>query len=180
VTESRGNGQLAPMRLTLLAASLLVSFSSAALADAASARSDEQLRAEPSPAAAAVGRVTANARLDVLERKGFWARVKSANATGWLKLSSLNLETRATEGTSSLSTLSGLASGRTGSGNVVAAAGTRGLSAGELRAAKADYGALAEVKKLAASPAQADAYAAAGGLTPRSVAYLPASKAGGS
>ena len=168
------------MRLTLLAAFLMVSFSSAALADVASARNDDQLRAEPSPAAATIGRVSANARLDVLERKGFWARVKSANATGWLKLSSLNMETRPAEGASSLSTLSGLASGRTGSGNVVSAAGTRGLSAGELRAAKPDYGALAEVKKLAVAPAQADSYAAAGGLTPRSVAYLPASKSGGS
>ena len=168
------------MRLTLLAAFLLVSFSPAALADAASARNDDQLRAEPSPAAANVGRVAANARLDVLERKGFWAKVKSANATGWLKLSSLNLETRPAEGASSLSTLSGLASGRTGSGNVVSAAGTRGLSAGELRAARPDYAALAEVKKFAVAPAQADVYAAAGGLTPRSVAYLPASKAGGS
>jgi hypothetical protein len=167
------------MRPTLLAAFLLVSFSPAALADAASARSDDLLRAEPSPAAATIGRVAANARLDVLERKGFWAKVQSANATGWLKLSSLNLETRPAEGASSLSTLSSLASGRTGSGNVVSAAGTRGLSAGELRAARPDYAALAEVKKLAAAPTQADVYAAAGGLTPRSVAYLPASKAGG-
>ena len=162
------------MKHTILAAILLASLGTSARADTATARNDDQLRVEPSPVAAAVGAVTANARLDVLERKGFWARVRAPGATGWLKLSSLNLESRPADGGSAVSALGGLVSGRTGSGNIVSAAGTRGLSASELRAASPDYGRLADVKKLAVAPAQAESYAAAGGLTPRRLAYLPA------
>jgi hypothetical protein len=167
------------MRFALPAALLLTAIGSTALADAGTARTADQLRAEPSPTAAAVGRVAANAGLDILERKGFWAKVRASGAIGWLKLSSLNLEARPAEGGSSLSTLNSLASGRTGSGNIVSAAGTRGLSAGELRAAQPDHAALAEVKKLAVAPAPAEGYALAGGLAPRNLAYLAAPKAGG-
>jgi hypothetical protein len=166
------------MRQAILSAILFAALGATALADTGVARQDDQLRAEPSPTAAAVGAVAANTRLEVLERKGFWARVRAAGATGWLKLSSFSVERRAADGASTVSTLASLATGRTGTGNIVSAAGTRGLSAGEIRAARPDYGALAEVKKLAVPAAQAESYAAAGGLAPRTIAYLPAPGAG--
>lgn len=165
------------MRHRILAALLLASTLSTAHADAGIARNDDQLRAEPSPAAATVAPLAANARLEVVERRGFWVRVRTASATGWLKLSSVTLEQRPSEGASNVSALVGLATGRTGSGNIVSAAGTRGISAGDLRAASPDPGRLAEVKKMSVSAGQAEAYAATGGLRTRSVAYVAAGEA---
>ena len=161
-------------RHAILPAILFAALGATALADTGVARQDDQLRAEPSPASAAVGSVTANSRLEVLERKGFWARVRTTGATGWLKLSSFNVERRPADATSTVSTLASLATGRTGTGNIVSAAGTRGLSAGEIRSARPDYGALADVRRMAVPPEQAESYAAAGGLVPRTIAYLPA------
>ena len=84
------------------------------------------LRSEPLPNAASVSPVVANAKLTLVERKGFWAKIRIGDATGWLKLSSITLD-QGGSGASSGSTLSGLASGRTGSGNIVSASGSRSL-----------------------------------------------------
>lgn len=146
-----------------------------AAAQTATIRSDETLRAEPVASASDAGRVEANAKVKVLERKGFWAKVASPTATGWLKLSSLNLET--SSGGPTLPTLTSLATGRTGSGNIVSAAGTRGLSAEDLRAAQPDMDAVARVKALAVPPDAANRYAQDGGLKTRQVAYVSPSGA---
>lgn len=132
-------------------------------------KNDDVLRVAASPTAAPVAPISANTKLEVVERKGFWVKVKVGDATGWLKLSSLNLDKK---GAAPTSALSGLASGRTGYGNIVSASGTRRLSAEALKAAKTEMDAIAQVKKFAVSVGEATRYAQAGGLQTRQVAYI--------
>ena len=158
-------------RRLLQCVTMISALSSAeAFAQPATVKTDDVLRSEPSPTASSVASVTANAKLGVTDRKGFWAKVDFGGTTGWLKLSSLNLDQGG--GAPSGSAISGLASGRTGSGNIVSASGTRGLSAEDLKAAKPDMAAVAQVKKLAVPADEATRYAQSGGLLTRKVAYI--------
>lgn len=136
---------------------------------AGSMKSDDTLRAEPSPSSAAVATAARNARVEVLERRGFWMRVKSGGATGWVKMTGVAIDAPAGAGAGSLSSL---ASGRTGSGNIVSASGTRGLSEAELRGARPDAEAVKQVRKLAVSSADSAQFAAEGRLQVRKLDYV--------
>ena len=137
-------------------------------------KANDVLRADANEQSATPGNVNAGAKFDVLERKGFWVKLKVGNATGWAKLSALNLDQGGSGAGSAGSLLGGLASGRTGSGNIVSSAGTRGLSAEELKAAKPDMEAVVQVKRQAAAAPAANSYAQTVGLKLRQIEYLPA------
>src|SRR5436189_4078522 len=85
-------------------------------------KSDDTVRATPAPTAAAAGKVKANSKVELVDRKGFWVKIKSGGTTGWVKMS--NVAAEGGQG-SGLSGLSGSSSGRLGSGNIVSASGTR-------------------------------------------------------
>lgn len=158
-----------------LAVSLfLIAVAPLALAQTGTFKTAQALRADASEQSAAAGNVAEGARFDVVERKGFWVRVKAGAATGWAKLSTVNLESGSAGAGSAGSVLSGLASGRAGSGNIVSTAGTRGLSAEELKASKPDMEAVAQLKRQAAPAPAAASYAQSGGLRSRQLEYLPA------
>ena len=112
--------------------------------------------------------------VDIVERKGFWARVRSGIQTGWLKLDRLSLD-NSTPG----SEIAALASGRTGANTVVSASGGRGLDAADLAHATPDTAAVAALSHAAASEAAAEQFAKAGRLKTRSIAYLSAPKSAG-
>lgn len=147
-----------------------------AAAQTATVRNDDVLRAEPAATAPDAGKIEANVKVRVIERKGFWAKVSGPAATGWIKLSALNLDTNGSS-SSALPSLTSLATGRVGSGNIVAAAGTRGLSADDLKTAQPDMEAVARVKAMAVPPDAAKSYAQDGGLKTRQVAYVTPSGA---
>jgi hypothetical protein len=130
------------------------------------------VREEPSETSAAVSNAALNSKAEVLERKGFWVKVKTAQASGWTKLSAVSIEQTGGSGAGGLSVLTGLASGRVGSGNIVSSAGTRGLSENDLKGSKPDLQAYAYVKTLAANEADALRFAQAGGLKPREISYV--------
>ena len=145
--------------------------SAVAFGQTGTTKSDDVLRAAASPTAASIAPIPANIKFEVVERKGFWVKIKVGITTGWLKLSSVKLDKGGAASTPT-SALSGLASGRTGYGNIVSASGTRSLSAEALRTAKPEMNAVAQVKKFAVSVANATSYAQAGGLQTRQVAYI--------
>lgn len=146
----------------------------ATLAQTGTFKVNETLRADPSEQSSPSGTVTAGSKFEVVERKGFWARVKADRATGWTKLSGLNLDAGSSGGSGNpAAALGGLASGRTGSGNIVSASGTRGLSAEELTAAKPDMNAVEQVKRQAVAAGVAANYAQSAGLRVRQIDYLP-------
>jgi hypothetical protein len=136
---------------------------------AGSMKADDTLRAEPLPSSAAVATATRNSRVEVLERRGFWMRIKSGGATGWVKMTGVATDAPAGAGAGSLSSL---ASGRSGSGNIVSASGTRGLSEAELRGARPDTEAVKQVKKMAVSSTDAAQFAADGRLQARKLDYV--------
>jgi predicted nucleic acid-binding protein len=90
----------------------------------------------------------------------------------------LDVRTGSTGGATSVSVIGKgtvqLATGRAGSGNVVATSGIRGLDEESLGKAEADAAQLAKLKTLAASESVARNYAKRVGLKARTVAALPA------
>jgi hypothetical protein len=99
--------------------------------------------------------------------------VKSTKGSGWVRMLSIR-RGEARKGTGDAAGLLGLASGRAGTGKVVATTGIRGLSEEELKAAKFDAGQLKLAESHATSRAEAKKFAAKGKLVARQVDYLPA------
>jgi hypothetical protein len=141
----------------------------AAAADPAHVRVAGPLQSQPLPAAPSTGAIKAGAAVDIVARKGFWAQVHGGALTGWLKLSRLSLDSGG-----SGNDIAALASGRTGSGNVVSASGGRGLDATDFARATPDNAAVAALARTAASEAAAEQFANAGGLKTRHLDYLGA------
>lgn len=129
---------------------------------------DDVIRAEPLATSATVAQVKTGAKLGILERNGFWRRVEGPEGQGWLKLSSVRVES----GESAGAGLAALATGRGATGNVVTTSGTRGISAEDLTGSSPDTAELQRVEALAVAPEEARVFAADGGLVPRSLAYL--------
>lgn len=137
-----------------------------AAAEPAKVRTAGPLLSQPLATAKASGTLKAGAAVDIVARKGFWAQVKAGPATGWLKLDRLTL--------SAGNQVTALASGRTGSGNIVSASGGRGLDASGLASATPNMAAVAALSSSAASEDAAIKFAAAGKLQSRTIPYLRA------
>jgi uncharacterized protein YgiM (DUF1202 family) len=136
---------------------------------AGSMKADETLRIEPSLSSAVVATAKKNSRVEVLERKGFWVRINSGGVAGWVKMTGVAADAPAGQGPGSLS---GLASGRSGSGNIVSASGTRGLSEAELKAARPDAEAVKQVRTLAVTSNDSAQFASEGRLQVRKLDYV--------
>ena len=157
--------------LKILSLTLVGLFSSTIYAqNSGTLKQEEELRSDPQPTASSAGKLAASTKIEIVERKGFWTKIKSGTNTGWVKISSISLDSTNSGGVGS--TIAGLASGRLGSGNVVSAAGTRGLSAEELKSSKPDTGALARVKKFAVTASDSSSFAKRGNLEDRQVPYI--------
>jgi uncharacterized protein YraI len=165
------------LRTTLGAAlvTMLVSVSPAA-AETARVRAPVSLLATPSTSAAPTGAAKAGVTVQVLDRRGFWAKVSVGGASGWVKLSALSLS-NANSGRE----IASLASGRSGQGNVVSTSGGRGLDNGaDLTKGTPNPAAVAALSGLAVSQDDAERFARAGHLVPRTLPYTAAPKEGAS
>lgn len=134
------------------------------------------LRTKPYVDAPARTVLASGTKVTVLERRGGWLLVKGGTRSGWVRM--LDVRTGSTGGATSVSVIGKgtvqLATGRAGSGNVVATSGIRGLDEESLGKAEANAAQLARLKTLAASESGARAYARKVGLKARTVAALPA------
>jgi hypothetical protein len=154
----------------LLTAALLLN-AGLALAENGIALKNDTLRAEPFADAKTAGSIIRNDKVDILEKKGAWLRIKAPKASGWVRLLSVK-RGEASKSNETAGVLA-VASGRAGTGQVVSTTGVRGLDEEDLKAAKFNED---EVKKLESgtiSAAQAQQFANAGGLKPRKLDYLP-------
>jgi hypothetical protein len=134
----------------------------------------DQLKAEPFRDARNVGTLKAGDKVDILKRSGGWFQVKTAKGTGWVRMLSIRRgEARKATGGEAAGLL-GLASGRAGTGKVVATTGIRGLSEEQLKEAKYNEAELKQADSFVSTRAEAQKFAAKGGLTARSMDYLPA------
>jgi len=145
----------------------------AAMAGPAHVRTAGPLQAQPMASAPVAGSVKAGAAVDIVARKGFWAQIRSGGVSGWLKLSRLSMDSGGAG-----NEIAALASGRTGSNNVVSASGGRDLDAADFARATPDNASVAALSRSAASEAAAVQFAKAGHLRNRSIAYIREPKSG--
>ena len=131
-----------------------------------------ELKAKPYADAQTITTLLPRARVEVLARRASWTQVKTASASGWVKMLSLQLEKsgQGRRGDNGLSALFNVAStGRSGS---TVTTGVRGLSEEQLKDAKPNPQALQAAKRYAASREDAKRFAAEGKLNAQSEGYL--------
>ncbi|MFA5321631.1 MAG: hypothetical protein WC373_03080 [Smithella sp.] len=117
-------------------------------------------------------------KLRIIGKKGAWLNIKTAKAGGWVRLLSVKRGTASSSGSQVKGVLA-VASGRAGTGKVVATTGVRGLNEEELKNAKYNE---AEVKKMESytqTSKQAQQFAKSGGLKAIKFDYLLAGQKGG-
>ena len=140
--------------------------------DSATAIKIDSLRAEPFADAKTVGSLNKNESIEILSKKGAWLQVKSKKSTGWVRL----LSVKRGGASSSGSSIADVASGRTGTGKVVATTGIRGLSAEELKTAKFNEVEMKKMESHTLIPSDGQSFASAGGLNATKMTYLPGAK----
>jgi hypothetical protein len=133
---------------------------------------DTELRQAPASDAAVVAPLAVNARVDALERKGGWTRVKTeGGAEGWVRMLVLRYAGtgEAKQGDSGIVQILNVA--RTGTSGTQVTTGVRGLDAEQLAKARPNAAELKKLQGYAASPEAAAGFAASGKLEARKVDY---------
>jgi hypothetical protein len=156
--------------MLLLAAVLFLPLVSLA-AETGSALKADVIRKEPYSDSKKTGDITRGEQLQILGKKGAWMNIKTVKASGWVRL--LSVKRGVSSGGNQLKGVLDVASGRAGTGKVVATTGVRGLNEEELKNAKYSE---VEVKKLESftiTSQQAQQFAKSGGLKTIKFNYLP-------
>jgi hypothetical protein len=160
----------AAVAMALLPATLLAQEAGVAL-------KDDVLRAEPYADAKQVAAVKKGDTVSILKRTSGWYQVKSGRHQGWLRMLSVRRGQAAQGGAAAeAGGVAALSTGRAGTGQIVSTTGVRGLSEEELKDAKFDEAQIRKAESYAASRADADAFAAKGGLKSQRFDYLQAPK----
>jgi hypothetical protein len=143
-----------------LPALLLASFSLAA--ETGSALKNDSIRIEPFADAKISGNFSRGESLQILKKKGAWLQVKTKKTTGWVRLLAVKRGS-STSGNQTAGVLA-LASGRAGTGQIVATTGVRGLSAEQLKAAEFNATEINLLETYTLNAAQGRQFASAGKL----------------
>jgi hypothetical protein len=141
--------------------------------EAGTALKADDIKAEPFRDAKTVGSLATGDRVEILKKEGGWFQVKSAKGSGWVRMLSVR-RGEARKGGDDAAGVLGLASGRAGTGTVVASTGVRGLNEEELKAAKYNEAEVKRIESFTTSQAEGRKFAAEGKLAARRVEYLPA------
>lgn len=156
--------------LALLIAACSLTSQLATAADAGSALKADSLRAEPFNDAKTVGNLARGDSLEIITKKGAWLQVKTKKSTGWVRILSVKRG-----GSSTASNSKGVldvASGRSGTGQVVSTTGVRGLSAEELKGAKFNEEEMKTMESYTQSAAEAKKFADAAKLQAIKLSYF--------
>ena len=132
-----------------------------------------EVKAKPFTDASTLASLAAASKVDVLNRQASWIQVKSDAATGWVKMLSLRFDqmgTGAKPANNNLAVMFNIAS--TGSGGSTTATGVKGISEEALKNPRPNPVALNQVKEVQVSKADAEAFAKAGKLDGKEMAYL--------
>jgi uncharacterized protein YgiM (DUF1202 family) len=160
------------IRRSILLLMLLPAISFAA--DKGTALKADTLRSQPYSDAKTAGSLARGERVDILSKQGGWLKVKTAKSTGWVRLLSVKRGTTASSASGQVSGALNVASGRAGTGQVVATTGVRGLSAEELKSAKFNENEIKQLESFEESRTTAQRFASEGGLKATKFSYLPA------
>lgn len=166
------------MRIVLLITLLLVLPAAHAGDSGATVKADD-LKAEPFRDSKTIATLAVGDKVDILKKDGGWLKVKSAKGSGWVRMLSIRRgAARKTTAGKEVSGLAGLASGRAGTGRVVATTGIRGLNEEELKAAKYDEDELKQLESFLTGRPDAKKFATQGKLAARKMDYLPDASTG--
>ena len=157
-----------------VAAGLALFTTALSSAEVGTTRSAADMLSAPKSDAKAVGQLAENSRVEIIERRGAWLRVKRNGASGWLRLHQIRLgegaQKTSSEGTKMLWSVG--QTGRSGASGIVATTGVRGLSADDLKTAKPDPKQVQAMNGYRANDAQAREQARAAGLRENQIAHL--------
>ncbi len=162
--------------LALAALALLFAANAALAGEKGTALKNDDIKAEPFHDAKTVAALAKGDTVEILKKEGGWLKVRSARGSGWVRM--LSVRKGEARKPNEAAGLLGLASGRAGTGKVVATTGVRGLSEEDLKAAKFDEAELKRAESYAVTKERAAQFARQGGLVARQVGYLPAPKGG--
>lgn len=157
---------------TVLAVLMLLPIHPAWAAEAGTALKADEIKAEPFRDAGTVATLAAGDKVEILKKDGGWLQIKSASGNGWVRMLSIR-KGAARKGSGEAAGLLGVASGRAGTGKVVATTGVRGLNEEELKSAKFDEAELKLAESYATGKPEAQKFAAQGKLAARKLDYLP-------
>jgi len=155
---------------TLLAG---LALTAATFAESGSTIKDTPLKDKPFVDARTLADLPARTNLEIVERKGSWMHIMVLGKQGWVRMLNVRAGQARAAGKTSVQDVTALATGRSGSGNIVATSGIRGLSEEELKSAKSNPDELKKMDKFAVTEKDAGAYALEHKLQRRSVSYLP-------
>jgi hypothetical protein len=164
------------MKRFLLISSLALFLPLTCLAEPATMGRADSLYEKPFADAKILGKLATGQAVDIQKRDGAWYQVKAAGKLGWARM--LSVRRTAPAATASAGSLSKVATGRAGSGQIVSTTGVRGLGEETLQDAAFSETAIASAERLRVNPAEAERLARAQGLAPRQVPPLPTPSAG--
>jgi hypothetical protein len=158
--------------LASLLATLLLAAPAFCHAEAATVIRATELKQAPASDAASSGQLAENAKVDALERKGGWTRVKAAGgAEGWVRMLALRYDAAgaARQGDSGIAQALNVA--RTGTSGTQVTTGVRGLDAEQLANARPNTAELKKLERYSAGKDAAAAFAERGQLRAQQVSY---------
>ncbi|MCM2264382.1 MAG: SH3-like domain-containing protein [Desulfuromonadales bacterium] len=165
------------IKIICLTLAALLAWPLACLAEPARVSKADSLYEKPFADAKVLAKLAAGQQVDVQKREGSWYQVKAAGKTGWMRM--LSVRRTAAAAAVSAGSLSQVATGRAGTGKIIATTGVRGLGEETLKPAAFSEEAIAAAERFRVSQAEAERLARDAGLSPRNVPPLPASVAAG-
>lgn len=131
-----------------------------------------ELKKEPASDAPTVAQLAEKAKVDVLERKGGWTRVKTeSGAEGWMKMLLLRYSSTGAAPKSDSGVTRALDSARGGTSSAATTTGVRGLDPDMLASARPNPVELKKMEGFAVSKESAASFAAGASLQPQNIAY---------
>ena len=136
------------------------------------------LKKEPASDAQSVATVPENSKVETLERKGGWVRVKAGEVNGWVRMLVLRYGaaqaaqgSEASEAAIDRTVFRMFMGPRTETSNAEVTTGVRGLDPEKLQAAKPNADELKKMETFASDPEAAGSFAGSGKLQPRQIDY---------
>lgn len=149
-----------------------------ALAETGTALKADNIRSEPYADAKTIGSFARGEKVEILTKQGGWLKIKTKKTSGWVRLLSVKRGSGNTSAASEAAGVLGVASGRAGTGKVVATTGVRGLSAEELKSAKFNEGEVKSLESYTLTAQEGSSFASQGRLKAISFASIKAPKTG--
>lgn len=162
--------------LILLIAGLLLAVGAHG-ADTGTALKTDEVKAQPFRDAKKVGAIAKGDKVQILRKQGGWLEIKVGGKQGWVRMLSVRRgEAGKTDAAKEAGAVAGLATGRTGTGQVVSTTGVRGLGEEDLKQAKFSEEEIRKAESYRVSAQAAQQFAQAAKLAPRRLAFLPEPK----